>query len=88
MINWLSENYLQGVNSIILGTNNKIRGRRIYMKGDNLEIIGENNIVFNSNYKDSRIVGRNIVRVGSYDINLKAIELIMTDVTKAIKTLT
>lgn len=61
-----------------MGTGNKVRGNRIYMKSNDQEVIGQNNFVFNSNYVDTKVYGKNIVRVGSYDINLNTIEKIMT----------
>jgi hypothetical protein len=62
----------------VVGNNNAIAGSHIYIQGDNHQIIGKQDFIFNPDHSDKMIKGCNIVRIGSFDIDLDLIHTIKT----------
>lgn len=60
----------------MLGDNNAIQGQNIFVKGENQNVSGASNFVFNPNYANKKINGDNIVRISKFDIDLDKIEQI------------
>lgn len=84
---------------IIIGENNRGVGKKIYISGDNINVEGNNNLVYNTksnifaNTNNTKTVkntvrGNNILRTLKYEINFDEIPAILRGyISKCIKLL-
>lgn len=54
----------------MLGSDNLLVGQHVYVNGDHQTVMGVNDFVFNGNFPQNAIKGANIVRIGSFDVDL------------------
>lgn len=87
LIKWITKNYLENVNTLIIGDDNFVWGENIYMKGSNHTVIAADSFILSDKHPEDPLIGDNIVRISNYDIDLDKIEYIMFDPLKAIKVL-
>ena len=71
MTNRLVDTYLKDVKKIIVGSNNRAVGEKIFISTDNLVVNANNAFVYNGNtHSDfSYMEGKNIMRTHRYEFN-------------------
>lgn len=70
--------------SLIIGDSNIAIGSHIFLFADKHTIIGNQDIIFNTQYPEDVIRGDNIVRISRFDVNLEKLERVLINPYDAI----
>lgn len=59
---------------MIIGENNKVLGQKIFLKGNNLRVNGNESFILDSKSQKKTINGNNILRIRNFEIYLNEVE--------------
>ena len=71
--------YMKDVSHVIIGEDNKVTGKNIYLRGNNLRVNANEVVILNSNSEKKSVKGNNIVRIRSYEVDLDGIDNVLTN---------
>lgn len=54
---------------VVIGDENRVFGKKIYISASNMNVQGSNNYIYNSN-SNNVVRGNNIIRTAKYEFNL------------------
>lgn len=84
----LVDTYLKDVKQIIVGSNNRVVGNKVFISTDNMIVNANNTFIYNANTnKDLKYVeGKNIMRTYRYEFNFDRVsEIKAGNIWKCIK---